>query len=50
MTMLLFVWLVCMLLIAVVGMLSDYEYITGVQFVCMLAGVLVLGSVGMFNV
>ena len=47
---LLLVWIVCMLAVAVVGMLGDYESVTGVQFVVMLAGVLVIGTAGMIAV
>lgn len=47
---LLLVWITCMLAVAVVGMLGDYESVTGVQFVVMLAGVLVIGTAGMIAV
>ena len=47
---LLLVWITCMLAVAVVGMLGDYESVTGVQFVVMLAGVLVIGMAGMIAV
>jgi hypothetical protein len=46
----LLVWITCMLAVAVVGMLGDYEAVTGVQFVVMLAGVLVIGMAGMIAV
>lgn len=47
---LLLVWITCMLAVAVVGMIGDYESVTGVQFVVMLAGVLVIGTAGMIAV
>ena len=47
---LLLVWITCMLAVAVVGMLGDYESVIGVQFVVMLAGVLVIGTAGMIAV
>jgi len=49
MDVLLIVWIVSMIAIAVVGMMGDYESVTGIQFVTMLAGVLVIGLAGMLS-
>lgn len=49
MDVLLLVWITCMIAVAIVGMLGDYEAVTGVQFVTMLAGVLVIGIAGMLS-
>jgi len=50
MDVLLTVWIVSMLAVAVVGMLGDYESVTGVQFVVMLAGVFIIGIAGMLSI
>ena len=49
MDVLLTVWIVSMIAIAVVGMMGDYESVTGIQFVTMLVGVLVIGLAGMLS-
>lgn len=50
MDVLLVVWIVSMIAIAVVGMMGDYESVTGVQFVVMLAGVFTIGIAGMLSI
>lgn len=50
MDVLLMVWIVSMIAIAVVGMMGDYESVTGVQFVVMLAGVFTIGIAGMLSI
>jgi hypothetical protein len=50
MDVLLTVWIVSMIAVAVVGMLGDYESVTGVQFVVMLAGVFTIGIAGMLSI
>ena len=47
---LLTVWIVSMIAVAVVGMIGDYESVTGVQFVVMLAGVFTIGIAGMLSI
>ena len=50
MDVLLTVWIVSMIAVAVVGMLGDYESVTGIQFVVMLTGVFTIGIAGMLTV
>ena len=47
---LLMVWIVSMIAVAVVGMIGDYESVTGIQFVVMLTGVFTIGIAGMLTV
>tara|TARA_E500000318_G_scaffold111933_1_gene132757 strand:- start:4178 stop:4330 length:153 start_codon:yes stop_codon:yes gene_type:complete len=47
---LLTVWIVSMIAVAVVGMIGDYESVTGVQFVVMLVGVFTIGIAGMLSI
>jgi hypothetical protein len=50
MDVLLIVWIVAMIAVAVVGMIGDYESVTGIQFVVMLTGVFTIGIAGMLTV
>jgi len=38
-----------MIVVAVIGMATDYESVTGIQFSIMLLGTILIGCLGLFN-
>lgn len=43
------VWILAMIAVSLVGMATDYESITGIQFGMMVVGTILIGSLGLLN-